>query len=197
MSEEKAAQTPGANDGETGAPVTQIPEAGEGWKVERLKVGRQLKATEAELEKARAQLAEFENAKKTEQEKAIEAAAKAAREATIAEMQGTILQKDIRSEIRMKLAEAQVPLNQVSVVLEESNPGTVEEAVAAATAYAERWKTDYARPNAAGMTGGPLAAVAGGNRPWTVDKVNAFVMQHGHSELLKHMAEINADLNVA
>ena len=156
MTEDMKAQASGAQDGATGTPATQVPATDADWKAERIKAQRQAKAAIAEAESLKAKLAEFENAKKTEQEKAVESAAKLARESAIAEMQGTILQKEIRNEIRLKLAEAGVPANQTAVILDESKPETIEDAAEAASKYAENWKATVGKPaTPAGVSGSP------------------------------------------
>ena len=193
--EDPKVQALGTENGAAGAPAKETPATDADWKAERLRAQRIAKAALAENEKLKGQLAEIENAKKTEQEKAIEKAVKDARDAALAEVAGATLTKEIRSEIRIMLAKAGVPENQVAVIIDESKPETIEDAKTITAAYAEKWKTDYARPSAAGMGGGPLPMLAGGNRPWTQEKVNAFVLQHGHAELLKHEAEIVADMN--
>jgi len=110
------------------------------------RIARERDAARAEADALKTQLAEIENAKKSDQEKAIEAATKKARESTLAEMQAQMLQKDIRTEIRLKLAEVGVPANQAAVILEESQPATIEDAIAATESYSKRWKDEIVKP---------------------------------------------------
>lgn len=156
--ENKAAGGAATPDTGAGVPATKPDAVKEPSNADRAarRITRERDNAIAEAAKLKAQLAEIENSKKTEHEKAIEQARTAASKETEDRMRAEVLHKDIRSEARLALAEAGVPANQVAVVLDEYKPETVDEAKAAAAEYAGKWAEQYGKaPPPKGQSGAP------------------------------------------
>jgi hypothetical protein len=150
---------------------------------------------ERERDEAKAEAQKLIEANKTAEDKAREQREKEIREGVEKTLRSEMLQKEIRSEIRLKLAEAGVPANQVAVILEESKPETVEDAATAATAYAAKWKTDVVKPATPTGQGGSPTPTPSTDRPWTTEKVNRVRSEKGEKYINEHWSEIMQDLN--
>ena len=143
MAENEGAQGTQANAETTQAkPADQAAQGGaQGpnaeWQAKRLK---------KQNEDLKAKIAAMEETSKSAEQKAREDTERKIREEVEAHYKAQMTTDQIRSEIRLKLVEANIPANQVAVILEEAKPESVEEAVAAATAYAEKWTSEIAKP---------------------------------------------------
>lgn len=123
-------------------------------------IAKARRKAEKERDEAVSELAKMREAAKTADEKARDELIRSTREETERTLRAEMLQKDIRHEIRIRLAEKQVPANQVSVVIDQSKPENIEDALAAADKYADWWVKNVNSGRPSGQPGSPTAPVA-------------------------------------
>jgi len=164
---------------QTAQGATQGPNAE--WQVKRLK---------RQNDDLKARLAVMEEASKSAEQKAREDTERNIREEVETHYKAQMTTDQIRSEIRLKLVESGIPANQVAVILEETKPETPEEAIAAATAYIDRWKTEIVKPQATvrpiGQFGAPTQNAGG--KPLTLKDVQRMSREEytsRHAEIME------------
>jgi hypothetical protein len=181
----------------TGAQTTG-QSTGEGAQAPRTYTDADIAAARRRAEKraedAETALAKMQEATKTADEKARDELIRTTTEGVESKLKTEFLQKEIRAEIRVKLAEAGVPANQAAVLLAEGNIEALDDVETAVDKYAVEWKklVPGTLPKVPGQAGAPTIAPTS-ERPWSNRKINEFVARKGHAALAAHYGEIGED----
>lgn len=178
-----AADSAGATGGDTAGMVPQD-------KVNRLeaKWRREAEAASAKAAELEAKLTQYNEAQKTEAEKAIEKARKEAATQTSAEWERRLNDAAINSELKLELLKRGMDPDLALVVKGKADLKSVDEipdAIEAALGGKE-WLKAPAKP-AAPMQGGAPTGVRSTSQPKTLADLQRFVMEHGHAAVTDEM----------